>query len=133
MRLSRLNPVLWRYSEALPTDRLLWHHRICMRLLKLWCWSCVAMFAETAKILAMGGRTWEWVLAAVPTGLGLVLTVPALFGLVWLQDIDRSLQQRGVNLPSAEDMEWRIAKTTCKMMLWFAIIVLVANLRSWLK
>jgi hypothetical protein len=133
MRMSGLNPVLWQYSPAVAMDRLMLHHRACMRLLKLWCWSCVAFLAEVAKILAFGRHTWEWAAVVLLGALCLLLTVPAPFGLVWLREIDRALQQRGVYLSSSKDIEWRISTTACKMMLWFVIIVLAATVLSWLK
>lgn len=129
MRPNWLNPVLWSYPPTVPTERLVRHYHICSRLIRLWLWSLVAMLAGLCQVLLFESRI-EMVIMLVATAACLVVSIPAVCSLLWKDEIEKTLERRGVGLPAVQALERYSIRSMAKVFFWLAALALVI---TWLS
>lgn len=133
MQWETLNPTLWQYTEETPPATLLRHHRIARYIVYPCMFSSVAMVSSLAQGLAFGFSTVNlWMLVAFAV-VALVLTIPTIFAVFWLFEIEANLTKRSLPPPTRRMINQRAPVWALWMMFWSALAVLLPILVSYME
>ena len=132
-RLSRLGRVEIRlYSERTPAEKLYRHHRLARTFGWLWLASGGVMMSTLVEFMfSKPGlmRTVSLIILLTSTAVFLVAALPGIVSYLWIQDVEHTLTQRGLQVPGeGKALEKKVPGYTMKMVFWFAVLLVCGSL-----
>lgn len=125
-RLAHL--VLWKYADDVPAEKLYRHHRIATRICMIGFGSAVLMTSSMTEFLVTP-RGWlqtvSGTILAVSAGVTGVMLIPAIIAVAWGNEIEETLNARGLPLPDGGRLQEWGPRFAMKMCFWFVVMVFI--------
>lgn len=124
-----MNHTLWQYPPNAPAETLLAHHRRCRWVVTVWTGATALMSSTLVELmLTRNESAWMWWFAAACGAVFVVGLAPAVAGMFWAGEVERTLAGLGLGMNPRLRIGRLAARRMLKMLLWMMGIYLAAFL-----